>query len=561
MNQSFNFQNDQTLPNNVKKDYEVKNLDHLGLVAAQFDALGLVEMIDQIVPQDEEKKNVSVGQAIKAMVVNGLGFANHTLYLMPDFFKDKPVERLIGKGIEAKELNQHLLGRTLDTIFEFDPTQLYSALSANAVKQLDLPCLNAHIDTSSFHVDGKYNSDENPEEDEDVEEKVVRITKGYSRDHRPDLNQIGLELIVENQAGIPLIMQSLSGNKSDKKSFSEAISLHMDRLKSELGVEYLIGDSALYTAESLQKLNDIFWISRVPETLKDAKWIIEEMSDELMVDLTQTAQNTLCISYADINQRWIVYYSPQAYQRAIKSVDKQLLKSSTSELKQFKQLCQEEFTCEKDAEKQLNQFKKPLKVTEIHQVTYVKKPRFHKKGRPVKGAKADEYFWQIEGNISTVIEHRVYRLRKKSCFILATNQLDETALNEEDLLHRYKKDQQKVERGFRFLKDPQFLASTLYLKKPERVMALLMIMTLSLLIYATLEYRIRSALVESNQTFPNQKGKPIKNPTTRWIFQSFSGIHLLKINGDQEMILNLEEKHQLILGLLGKEFQEVYSWD
>ena len=48
------------------------------------------------------------------------------------------------------------------------------------------------------------------------------------------------------------------------------------------------------------------------------------------------------------------------------------------------------------------------------------------------------------------------------------------------------KGQARAERGFRFLKDPQFLASSLYLKKPERIMALLMVMTVCLLVYAAL---------------------------------------------------------------------------
>jgi len=66
-------------------------------------------------------------------------------------------------------------------------------------------------------------------------------------------------------------------------------------------------------------------------------------------------------------------------------------------------------------------------------------------------------------------------------------------------------------------------------------------------------------LDENDETFPNQKGKPIKNPTARWIFQSFSGIHVLAINQNQVLVLNLKEKHRLILGLLGKTFQKIYS--
>lgn len=546
-------ENTQKNTEKVDSPYEVKNLDHLGLISAQFDELGLVELIDSMIPQCKEKRNVSIGQAVKAMVINGLGFANHTLYLMPKFFEDKPVERLIGAGISSEDLNQNLFGRCLDLIHEFDVTQFFMKLSSHTVKQLELSCLNAHIDTSSFHLDGNYNSAHG------AEEGTVHITKGYSRDHRPDLNQVGLQLIVENQAGIPLVMQALDGNSSDKSSFTEAINTHIEHLQMDLGIVYLVGDSALYTSDSLEQMKDIYWISRVPETISDAKAIIEDISPQLMADTHQEAYSTVCVSYAGVQQRWVINYSPQSYQRALTSINKQFLKSSSQELKQFNLLCQNEFACEKDAKKALEAFKKKLKVTQIHDFSLVKKPRFNKKGRPVKDAQPDYYVWQIEGGIASIIETRAVKLRRKSCFILASNQLDESQLDEKELIRRYKQDQQKVERGFRFLKDPQFLASTLYLKKPERIMALLMIMTLSLLIYSTLEYQIRTVLDREDETFPDQLGRAIKNPTTRWVFQYFSGIHELKINQKQILILNMKVKQLLILRLLGKRFQEIYS--
>jgi len=78
------------------------------------------------------------------------------------------------------------------------------------------------------------------------------------------------------------------------------------------------------------------------------------------------------------------------------------------------------------------------------------------------------------------------RLQRKSCFILASNQLDMDKRSDLELIEAYK-DQQKVERGFRFLKDPMFMASTLFLKSTKRLMALMMVMTLCLLVYAALE--------------------------------------------------------------------------
>ena len=90
-------------------------------------------------------------------------------------------------------------------------------------------------------------------------------------------------------------------------------------------------------------------------------------------------------------------------------------------------------------------------------------------------------------------------------------------------------------------------------------MALLMVMTLCLLVYAALEYRLRTALAAQQQTFPDQRGKGVTNPTARWVFQCFTGIHVLLIEGQAAMILNLTARHQLVINLLGQPYQQLYS--
>ena len=47
----------------------------------------------------------------------------------------------------------------------------------------------------------------------------------------------------------------------------------------------------------------------------------------------------------------------------------------------------------------------------------------------------------------------------------------------------------------------------------------MMVMTLCLMVYNFAQYRARQALQETNETVPNQVGKPINNPTLKWIFQ------------------------------------------
>ena len=165
--------------------------------------------------------------------------------------------------------------------------------------------------------------------------------------------------------------------------------------------------------------------------------------------------------------------------------------------------------------------------------------------------------YSIEGVLASRLAVHQALVDQQSCFILATNELDDTKLPPQALLEGYK-GQVQAERGFRFLKDPQFLASSFYLKKPERIMALLMVMTVCLLVYAALEYRIRKALQEHDATFPNQKGQPVQNPTARWVFHYFVVIHLLHLPDPRQwpLVLNLTAEHQHLLQLLGDR----YAW-
>ena len=174
------------------------------------------------------------------------------------------------------------------------------------------------------------------------------------------------------------------------------------------------------------------------------------------------------------------------------------------------------------------------------------------------GAQPDQIVYHITGALASRLTDRRARVDQQSCFILATNELDEGQLSAQAVLAGYK-GQAHVERGFRFLKDPQFLASSLSLKKPERIMALLMVMTVCLLVYAALEYRIRTVLKEHEATFPDQKGKRIQNPTARWVFHYFVGIHVLYIPGQGLLILNLTDEHQHLLQLLGKRYAWFYQ--
>jgi transposase len=545
--------------------YKSETLEHLGLVAGMFDELGIGELVDELVPQDLSQRKISVGQALKAMVLNGLGFANRRLYLMPEFFRNKPTERLVGAGISPEHLNDDALGKALDTLYAFGLTELYRMIARLAAERLGLGSgvAMAHLDTTSFHVDGRYNS-----ECDDLHENagVIHVSKGYSRDHRDDLDQVVLELITESRANLPMMMRPLSGNASDKTSFKDAIERHVGQLRDDDGPSVIVvTDSAGFNRECLAacQRQGLRWVMSVPATVGEARRRLEEVDPEKLRPLAEGYRYAaFSTTYAEVEQRWLAIYSEAARERAAKRVDKELLKQGDKERKAFDELRRQRFHCPEDAWRALAAFREKLGVLEVHGAEAIELRRYQSAGKPATDAVPESVTYHLGGALAAPIAVRERRLVRRSCFVLATNELDEGALGDPEVLRAYKGQSSKVERGFRFLKDPMFLASTLYLKRVERVMALLMVMTVCLLVYAALEYRIRQTLAEHEASVPDQKGKPTRRPSAKWVFELFMDVHLLTITAEKTirgLVLNLREELKRLLELMGPTYMELYS--
>ncbi len=129
---------------NQSTEIEVKNLDHLGLVAGIIDEIGIVEIINEQV-SIERGEIVTAGQVVKAIILNGLGFVSGSLYLFPQFFEDKATEHLLGEGIEPKQLNDDKIGRVMD-----DVSGIFLLISLAAVKKFGVATENSHLDSTSL---------------------------------------------------------------------------------------------------------------------------------------------------------------------------------------------------------------------------------------------------------------------------------------------------------------------------------------------------------------------------------------------------------------------------
>ena len=221
----------------MEQTYRSQILDQLGLVAGMFDELGIGDVVDKATQQHPEMPDFTVGEAVRALVLKGLRCINQALYLVPKFFHHKPTYRLISPRVATEQRNDDALGRALDTLYDSGVTALYSLLATTAAKRLGLAPRLAPLDSTSVHVDGRYNSAEEPEAE------VMHITWGYSRNHRPDLNQVMLELLVEHQAGLPLLMQPRSGHSSAVQAFGPVIKAHLAQLQTTSGLTDLVAES------------------------------------------------------------------------------------------------------------------------------------------------------------------------------------------------------------------------------------------------------------------------------------------------------------------------------
>ncbi len=538
--------------------YINERLDHLGIVAGVCQEIGLAAWLDA---QDPGKRQqVSVGTATVAMILNGLGFSHRQLYLVPQFFANKPIEHLLGSGMTAELLNDDCLGRTLDWLYAHDLTKLFAGIATRARQLFGITAAQVHVDTTSFSVSGEYVQGEAA-----GETAVIAITYGYSRDHRADLKQWMLALATTHDGEVPLFLQPLDGNSSDKVSLLAAITAIQSQLR-EAGEEasVYVADNGVYSETNMKQLNQagVRWVSRVSGTMTEAKTLIQERSKSWQQSEDETVHwFSRELELPQGRERWVVVYNQASLQRAQSTLQRQVSKAQTTWEQKCWHVGNRRFACEADARAAAErELKEKPGWLDLH-TDLVAHPQYVGKGRPRKDTSPVSHQWQIVATVSINQEQVAQEAFRNACWIVGTNVLEPTVLSDQQLIATYK-GQGGAERGFRFLKDPLFLASSVFVKKPERIMALSFIMVLCLLVYRLAEVRLRARLAETQQTIPDQVHKPTARPTMRWVFQCFEGIELLHVQTDAAsltIVLRLQPLHRLILALLGSLYEQIYN--
>jgi len=383
---------------------------------------------------------------------------------------------------------------------------------------------------------------------------------GHSKDHRPDLKQLVISLTTSGPAHLPIWYEGLDGNSSDKVNFHETLSrIKAFREKLENAPEFLwVCDSTLYSQDKLRQ-SGLLWLTRAPENLALVKHLVQADEKEYVWQDLQDGYKGVLIGQNDrgLKQHWLLVHSAQAEKGEKITLEKRIQKALQKAKQSAAQLSRQAFGCKQDALRTAKTLEKKLSY---HRMNYqvIEVLKYKGRGRPKSTDEQIFSHYKLEAEFEACLDKIRPQRNKLGRFILATNDMDNPEMDEANMLSTYK-EQQGVERGFRFIKDPFFHFNGVFLKKPERIDALMMVMTLCLMVYNAGQYQVREALKVQQENILSQVGKPTAKPTLRWIFQKMSGIHRVHIRGQDSCLVGLNEEKEKIIRLFGQEVCRVYK--
>lgn len=536
---------------------QITRPDHLPVVAAFCRRLGLIDVIDRVVPNEME---VSVGTLVQGMVLDTLS-GRSPLYRLEEFFKHQDTQLLLGQDVDPTSFNDTTVARAIDAIFEIGAEKVFSEVAFNASCRFPLNKRYVHFDTTSVTVWGDYdccNSDSGS----------INITHGYSKDRRPDLKQFLVKMLCVGR-NVPLLGSCEDGNGSDKSinnTVLSRISKHMAKHGLEPGAFIYIADSAMVTKDNLTTVGDNLFLTRLPFSYNEAGRVVSETVEQGVWEevgvLNETPATTKrspalysvaekTVSLYEKEYRAVVVHSTAHDKRRLKRLERQI-KESTSRLSRLiAKETKSEFFCRPDADAaaaNLQQYD-----TELHRITVsVEEKRYYTRGRPPKDG--NRKVSRIQYVLKACIEEKreqIKRIQEESgCFVLLTNVAQQGSMAETGagLLRAYK-EQYGIEKNFSFLKDP-LIVNDIFLKKPERIEVLGAVLLLSLMIWNLIEHTLRQHIKECGTTLPGWDKKQTKRPTAFMMSIKFMGLQVVRVAGMCRLATQLTDGQKRYLNAL-----------
>ena len=516
---------------------------------------GIREIVEHTTGWEPNKKSTSPGILAESLVA-ALLCGCRPLYKVERFWQENKVADLFYKndGICGEQLNDDAYARMLDLLASLDCRRLFESICLRMLQYHGLDIVLTHSDTTSVSVEGIYATDESGTTTQEAVETGFSINYGHSKDHRPDLKQFKIGLSVQ-QKGLPISGELLSGNKSDQNWNPQTVE-ELSGMLLDKGYENVVflADCALISSKSLKNLAErkVQFISRFPETFKLAEELkTQAWAENKWEDLGVLAENKKNAAHY---KAWrverevegeifgfLVVHSSNLEERKEKVLRKAVERTSKELQHRSDELTKKNYACEADAIREGQRMQKEVEKKGFGSGLEIKRmetAKYEHRGRPSKGEEArKQVTWHAEVKVGEM-KTEIYEEKKKqaSTFVLI-KRLKEDKTSEE-ILRSYK-NQDKVEQGFKFMKQPQYLGP-IYTKKASRVEALGYIFLLVLLLAKYLEYRVRLGMECSGGEL-KIGGQKVLRPTTKTILEILSVMLIYSLNGELKLPDNMQK--------------------
>jgi transposase len=537
---------------------EVYPVQHLPIIKAYADQLGLIGLINHYVPTAME---VDAGTVVLGRVLDTLS-GRSPLYRLEEFCAHQDTERLLGKALPPHALNDDTVGRVLDRLDDFGTMRLFTACAVRAAPRFGLERRYVHFDTTSRSVWGAYQCAE-------TQALPFQVTYGYSQDKRPDLKQFVLSTLCVDHA-VPIWGKPEDGNASDKTLKATLLS-EIAQLLAQYGVQpgaYIyIADAALVTEDNLAALRATLFITRLPATYSacgrvSAEAVAHNHWEEVGV-LAQTpptrqrpgtfykvaeARVTL---YGKVYRAVVVHSSSQD-QRRQKHLAREFQASHATLEATVREVTRQEYFCQADAEVAAAKLRAQQSASHEGEVRVEERPKYGP-GRPSQ--KQPRVVKALRYGLQVTLRERAEVIARKTqetgCFVLLTNgpTAGEMAHTARDVLRAYQA-QHGIAQNFGFLKDP-LIVNSLFLKKPERIEALGLVLLLALLLWRLVERTRRVHVETPGNTLPGWDKRETQKPTAFMMTTKFSAVMVIKVGAQRQLAHPLSTVQQQYLLALG----------
>ena len=540
----------QALPSTI----EVYPVHHLPILKAYADQLGLVSLINHYVPTEME---VDAGTVVLALVLDTLS-GRSPLYRLEEFFAQHDTALLLGKAVPPHALNDDTAGRVLDRLYDFGTMRLFTACAVRAAMRFGLERRYVHFDTTSRSVWGEYQFAE-------TQDLPFQITYGYSKDKRPDLKQFVLSTLCVDRA-VPIWGKPEDGNASDKTLNTTLLS-EIAQLLAQYGVQpgaYIyIADAALVTEDSLAALRDTLFITRLPATYSECGRVIaeavahndwEEVGVLAQTPPTKHRPGTFYkvaereVTLYGKTYRAVVVHSSSQDQRRQQHLEREIRASSATLAATVHAAARQEYFCQADAEAAAAKLRALQSAYHWVDVEVKERPTYGP-GRP--SSKPPRVVKALRDSLQVTLHEQSESIARKrqetGCFVLLTNvpTTGEMAHTAGDVLQAYK-EQHGIEQNYGFLKDP-LIVNSLFLKKPERIEALGLVLLLALLLWRLVERTLRVHVETTGTPLTGWDKKATQKPTAFMMMTKFAGVMVLKVEGQRQLVHPLSTVQQQYL--------------